>query len=268
MDLTAIEDQLESLRTMGIPDRPPVTALARRAARRRNRRRAAGSVVAAAVLVGLGFGALRLADDDAQGLQTRDQPTTTSSTGGRDTSVRVPAIVGRSVGEAAALLQSVGLELGVSDGDAAFTKAVVVAAEPGEPAEVPRGSVVGVRTALPDPPLSVECPLARHPRDGVSPDALPRADDLDRSSADATVRSLRSLVPDTSTTRVYMGIWDRWAYTQSGGTVTTRPTSGFQAIVVTPDASRCATIPTFRTVPVTYVFGDLAWAGDPFPPPG
>jgi hypothetical protein len=265
MDLTTIEHQLESLRTMGIPERPLVTDLARRATRRRNRRRATGSVVAAAALVGLGVGAFRLADENAQRLQTHDQQSTTTSTGGNELSVRVPPIVGKSVGEAAALLQSSGLELSVSDGDAAFTNAVVVAAEPGEAVEVPSGAVVGVRTALPDPPLSVECPLARQPRDGDNADALPNADGLDRTSAEATVEYLRSSVPDTSDTRVFLGIWDRWAYTESGGTITTARTPGFQTIVVTPDASDCATTPTFQAVPVTYVFGDLTWAGDPFP---
>lgn len=265
MDLTTIENQLVSLRSAGIPDRPPVTELARRAARRRRRRRAMGSAVAIVALVGLGAGALRLTNDDAQQLETREQRTTTTSTGGSDLSVRVPPVVGKSVGEAAALLENVGLQLSVSDGDAAFTNAVVVAAEPGEAVEVPSGAVIGVRTALPDPPLAVECPSARHPRDGDNPDGLPRADSLDRASAEATVRTLRSSVPDTSDTRVFLGIWDRWAYSDDNGTIATARTTGFQAIVVTPDANRCSTTTTFHAVPVTYVFGDLTWAGDPFP---
>lgn len=265
MDLTTIENQLESLRSARIADRPPVGELARRTARRRTRRRALGSAVALVALAGLGVGAVRLTNDDGQQVRTHDQRTTTTSVQSGALSVSVPPVVGKSVSEAATVLESAGLELSVSDGDAAFTNAVVAAAEPGEAVEVPRGSVIGVRTALPDPPVEVECPSARHPRGGANADGLPSADNLDRTSAEETVQTLRSQVPATSDTRVFLGIWDRWAYSDDNGTITTAPTTGYQAIVVTPDAEDCSTTPTFHTVPVTYVFGDLTWAGEPFP---
>lgn len=176
----------------------------------------------------------------------------------------VPDVVGRSLSSAVEQAADAGLSLTAHEGDAAFNDAVVLAIEPEAGTQVEPGAAVGARTALPDPPLEMECPSSRHPRGRANADALPPVDGLERSAAEAEVLALRQQLPDSSDTEVFLGIWDRWAYSGSGSTVTEEPRRGFQVIVVTQDASRCPGAPQFRGVPVTYVVGPIQdWAGDP-----
>lgn len=224
--------------------------------------RIALTVLSVGLVGALTAGLVFLATNDDNGPVTTDHTTTDGGPASSETTT-VPVVVGTTIGQANALLEQAGLVLSVHEGDATFLDAVVIAAEPGDGEQVATGSVVGVRTALPDPPLSVECPSARHPRDGASPDALPQVGQVARAGAEATVLAQRSQIPPGSDTEIYLGIWDRWAYLERDGAVVTEPTSGFQIIVVTPSEADCAaTAPTFELAPVTYVFGDPArWAG-------
>ncbi len=219
-------------------------------------------IVAAVVVVSVLVAGVATRVDDrdpATEHRTTDGGPSTAPEGAK---TRVPDIVGSSLVEARTMLTQADLKLAVEEFDPPFAEAVVIAAEPGEGLEVPTGSVVGVRTVLPDPPLSVECPSPRHPRGDADADALPHVGQVARAGAEATVQSLRTQVPPESETEVYLGVWNRWAYEEREGAVVTEPTAGFQAVVITPSASDCAQTPTFELAPVTFVFGDPTdWAG-------
>jgi len=218
---------------------------------------AAGLVIISALAAGV----VAVVDDRDD--PVREQRTTDggSSDGPEGATTRVPDIVGRPLGEARTLVEGADLELAVEELDAPYTEATVLAAEPGNGLVVPVGSVIGVRTALPDPPESVECPAARHPRGDADPDALPRAASLTRSSAEDAVRSLQTQFPPDG--EVYVGAWSRWAYTNDAGRFVTAPTPGFQAIVLRASADECPGAPTFAGAPVTFAFGDpTSWAGE------
>ena len=266
MDMTSLDHDLRRLRELPVPPRPPLTALTRLMQRRRRRRLATMSLLGVLAVVAVGGGVARLNDRDGVTVASGGHATTTSAPAESVPAgpVLVPDIVGWTVSAAADEMAKAGLVLSVNDGDARFAESVVVAAEPGAGATVEVGAVVGVRTALPDPPSPVECPDARHPRGEADPDALPSVDGLDRQTAETTVLALREEVPESSVTEIYLGIWDRWAYTGTGAAAQAVPAQGFQVIVTTDDPSRCPSAPQFNGVPVTYIVGSPeAWAGSP-----
>jgi len=262
MDLNDLDAELGNLRSLPAPSRPPIEILAARM-RRRHRRRALGATLAgvtAIVVAGIGF--LAVARDDGVTVLSNGPHASTVDPDAPSGTVVVPDLVGRTLSVGSGMADSVGLSLTVSEGDAAVADAVIVATEPGPGVTVPAGSVIGARSALPDPPVDVECPNGRHPRGKANADALPSADGLGRSEAEAEVLALRALTPESSDTEVYLGIWDRWAYTDDAG-LNVIPTKGFQVIIVTQDPARCPSAPSFRNVPVTVVLGDLtSWAGE------
>lgn len=262
MDMTSLDHDLDRLRTIPVPSRPPVDSLAERARHRRQRRRIGLTLVSAVALVATGLGVEMLSsDDDVRVESNRLDTPPVSGTPPAAGDAAVPDVVGLTLSAATEAVGGAGLVLSVEDGDAAFADAVVVAIEPGAGSELEAGAVVGARTALPDPPVDVECPDSRHPRGRAGADALPRAEALDRQAADAELISLRQQIPDSSETQVFLGIWDRWAVSPNGGAV--GRAEGFQLIVVGQDPNRCPSAPQFRTVPITYVVGDVgSWAGD------
>lgn len=277
MDLTRVDRELAQLTTVPIPARPSVDELVARA-RRRHRRRAMAAALAGTVVVTLiGAGAFALARDDETRL-TADGPATTAdaSVAGEAT---VPDVVGSTVGQARRTMSDAGLVLSVSPGDPAVDGALIVATEPGPGSDVSRGAVVGAWTALPDPPFDVECPTARHPRGASGADALPELNSISRLAAEDALISwriqLRQQALDSGESdpaEIYLGIWDRWAYSGSGASVSVAPAEGFQIIVVLGDVNGCPAAPEFRGVPVTYVVAPIEeWAGggtsDKKPPP-
>jgi hypothetical protein len=266
MDMNSLDRDLWRLRDLPVPPRPPLTALTRLMQRRRRKRLATMSLLGVFVGLAVAGGVARLSDRDGVTVASDGRATTTTAPADAVPagSVLVPDVIGWTVSAAADKLDEAGLALLVNDGDAPFAESVVVAAEPGAGATVEVGAVVGVRTALPDPPSQVECPDSRHPRGEADPDALPSVDGLDRQTAEATVLALRDEVPESSTTEIYLGIWDRWGYTGEGAAAQAVPVRGFQAVVTTDDPSGCPRAPQFRGVPVTYIVGSpAAWAGSP-----
>jgi hypothetical protein len=219
------------------------------------------------VIMLIGAGAFALARDDETRL-TADGPTTTADAPvvGEET---VPDVVGSTVGRARRTMSDAGLVLSVSPGDPAVAGAVILATEPGAGSDVTRGAVVGARTALPDPPLDVECPTARHPRGASGADALPEVNSISRFAAEDALLSWRIEMRqqaldsgESEPAEIYLGIWDRWAYSGSGASVSVAPAEGFQIIVVLGDANGCPAAPEFRGVPVTYVVAPIEdWAG-------
>lgn len=270
MDLTRVDRELAQLATIPIPTRPSVDELVARA-RRRHRRRATAEALAGTVLVTLiGVGAFALAGDDATRLTTDGPRTAEAPVAGEET---VPDVVGSAVGRARRTLRDAGLVLSVSPGSPAVDGAVIVASEPGAGSDVPQGAIVGVRTALPDPPVDVECPTARHPRGASGADALPEVNSISRLAAEDGLSTwgieLRQRAVDSGRSEpveMYLGIWDRWAYSGSGASVSVVPAKGFQIIVVLGDASECPSAPEVRGVPVTYVVAPIEdWAGSEGP---
>lgn len=262
MDLNGLDTELRSLREVPTPPRPAVEALAARAYRRRKRQRILGVTLASVVVVVAASVGFRAA--------TGDDRVSVSSAGTEDDvepkapagTVVVPDLTGQTLAMAVSTATSLGLSLTVSDGDIAVADAVVIATEPGEGVPVSSGAIIGARTALPDPPVGVECPYSRHPRGEVAADALPWSESLSRAAAEATVLALRAQTPESSGTEVYLGIWDRWAYTDDEG-LNVVPTTGYQVIVVSREPANCPSAPSFQTVPITVVVGDVtAWAGD------
>lgn len=258
MDLTPLDRELEQLRTISVPPRPGVDELTARARHRHRRRAIAVALAGTLAITVIGAGAFMVAGDDEARLTSEGPPAT--SDGPVDGEAAVPDLIGWTVGRARHALGDAGLVLSVSPGDASFDGALILATEPGAGTDVARGAVVGVRTALPDPPVDVECPDARHPRGAADADALPEVNSLDRRSAEGQLLSLRIQLRQQALDRggsvraqAYMGIWDRWAYSGSGASVSVAPAQGFQIIVVLDDASACPSAPEFRGVPVTYV---------------
>lgn len=263
MDLTSLDGELDQLRTIPVPPRPPVEALVAMARRRRRRRTVAKAVAGTVMIAATGLGLVaRSGEGDSRVASNGPASPSTSERAPAAGDTVVPDVVGWTVLSAVAAMRDAGLVLSISDGDAEMNDAVILAVEPGIGTAVKREAVVGARTALPDPPVEVECPDARHPRGEAGADALPRVDGLDRRAAAIEVDGLRQQVPETSATEIYLGIWDRWAYSEAGTAIVVAPAKGFQVIVVGEDASRCPSAPQFRGVPVTYVTGPVeAWAG-------
>lgn len=258
MDLTPLDRELEQLRTISVPARPGVDELAARVRHRHRRRAIAATVAVSVVIVVIGAGAFMFAGDDEVRLTSEGPPVTSDGPVGPE--ARVPDLIGWTVGRARPAMSDAGLVLSVSPGDASVDGALILATEPGPGADVTPGAVVGVRTALPDPPVDVECPDARHPRGDSDADALPEINSLDRRSAEDELLSLRMQLRQQALERggseraeAYMGIWNRWAYSGRGASVSVAPAQGFQIIVVLGDASACPSAPEFRGVPVTYV---------------
>ncbi|MGQ0432448.1 MAG: PASTA domain-containing protein [Microthrixaceae bacterium] len=221
------------------------------------------------VVATIGAGALALARDDETRVSSGGPTATTDVPVQGGTSV--PDLVGWTVGRARPAMRDAGLVLSVSPSDPAVDGALILASEPGAGSDVSRGAVVGVRTALPDPPVEVECPAAHHPRGASAADALPEVNSISRLAAEDTRLTLQIELqqqaldrggPDPTGAEVYMGLWDRWAYSGGGTSVSVAPAQGFQVIVVLGDASACPSAPEFRGVPVTYVISPInEWAG-------
>lgn len=261
MDVNSLEAELIRLRSIPVPSRPTVRDLKERGSRRR-RRQMIRLVALACLAVGAGaISYATFADDTVQVAANGPDAPTTGSAQLPVGSVTVPDVVGQTLSAAAATANDVGLSLRASEGDPVYANAVVLAIEPGAGTRLERGDVIGARTALPDPPVDVECPDSRHPRGRSGADSLPHADALGRADAESQVIELRDQIPATSDTEIYLGVWDRWATSTAGGAVGT--VEGYQVIVITPDPSRCPSAPEFRNgVPVTHVIGPITgWAG-------
>lgn len=267
MDLTLVDRELAQLRTIPIPTRPSVDELVARARRRHRRRATTAALAGTAVIALIGAGAFALARDDETHV-TADGPTTTVDAPVADEET-VPDVVGSTVGRARRTMSDAGLVLSVSPGDPAANGAVILATEPGAGSDVPQRAIVGARTALPDPPPDIECPSARHPRGASGADALPEVNSISRLAAEVALLSWRIQLRQQSLdggesepAEIYLGIWDRWAYSGSGASASVAPAEGFQIVVVLGDANGCPAAPEFRGVPVTYVVAPIEdWAG-------
>jgi hypothetical protein len=254
MDLKQLDAELDRLRSIPVPPSPAIEALEGRGARRRHRAALVAVVVTAAV-VGAGLlGGQLLSGDDTQVVSSggTDEP---GSTGER----RVPEeLVGMTLADARDAMAATPYRLAVNEGDPRFGRAVVIAAEPSSRSDLRTGDVVGVRTALPDPPASAECAASRHPRDeGGTGDGLPSVESIERGSAEAALLRIRD-----DDQAAYLAQWGRAAFRTYAGLTTTFPAKGFQ-IVVAVDPADCPGSPHFDDgVPVTYVTGPVSrWAG-------
>jgi hypothetical protein len=254
MDLKQLDAELERLRSIPVPPWPAIEALEGRGARRRHR---AGLVVVVVVaaLIGAGIaGGQILSTDDTQVVSSGG----TDAPGPADER-RVPEeLVGMTLADARDAMAATPYRLAVNEGDPRFARSVVIASEPSSRGDLRTGDVVGVRTALPDPPASAECAASRHPRDeGGTGDGLPSVESIERGPAEAALMRLRD-----HDQAAYLAQWDRAAFRTHAGVTTTFPAEGFQ-VVVAVDAADCPDSPHFDNgAPVTYVTGSVfGWAG-------
>jgi PASTA domain len=183
------------------------------------------------------------------------QESTSTSTGVAD--VLIPDVVGLSLADADNAIENLGLRPRVIEGDPDFGAALVLAQEPGAGLSVRVDDIVGLRTVVPDPPPSLECPGGQYPRGDVgldSADALPPLEGVSRANAEEAVVEIRARLDNT----VLLGQWNRWAWQRVDGEVEVVPVEGFQVIVVA-DTSDCGpTVPSyFNGAPVTWVKGPL-----------
>ena len=171
----------------------------------------------------------------------------------------MPSVVGQTVADASATASGVGLRAVVQDGsgDSDLPGALVIAQEPPPGVTVPVGSVVGLRTALPDTEETQECPGTSHPHsEPGSADGLPMVEQIERSAVDAIWLDSG---PELNGAPLVLGVWDRYAYElgQAGGPSIIR-TEGFQLMALYESAEDCpATVPLFiGGAPVTRVILD------------
>jgi hypothetical protein len=254
MDLKQLDAELARLRSIPVPVSPAIEALEGRRARRRHR--------AALLVVVVAAGVLGAAVAGGQVLSTGD--TQVVSSGGTDgpgpaDERRVPEeLVGMTLADARDAMAATPFRLAVNEGDPRFGRSVVIASEPSRRADLRPGDVVGVRTALPDPPTSAECAASRHPRDEEGTgDGLPSVEAIERGPAEEAVMRLRS-----DGQEAYLARWDRAAFRTHAGVTTTFPARGFQVVVRVADADCPGSPHVDGGVPVTYVTGVISrWAG-------
>lgn len=259
MDMNTLDDQLSQLRSIPIPTRPAVERLAQRARRRRRRLRLTAITPALIVAAGLAY---RSVNPDHPVRVAASGPSATITSPTQSDLVVVPHVLGETLSAASGAVHEAGLSMRVSDGDPLNARSVVVAADPGAKSRLAPGAVVGVRTALPDPPIEVECPASRHPRGQVEADALPHTEALTSAEAAIALTALRAQPPEGAASEIQLAMWDRSAISADGGV---EDVVGVQIVVIAQDPGRCPSAPEFYNgVPVTYVIGPVAgWAGEP-----
>ena len=185
----SLEDRLvrarEDYRSAGAGPAPG-PASARRSGWRRE------AVIAAAAVVVVVVGVFVFGDDD--GSESVDVVSPDPTISGPSV---VPGVISLTVADARAAIGSVGLRLGVSDRDSDLSTATVIAQEPPAGTALTVGAadgsdVVGVRTALPVPPESADCPAMAQNR-AIRPggfDGTPRTDATELANVRQTVDRL------------------------------------------------------------------------------
>ena len=164
------------------------------------RRRVLAIAATVVALAGFAAGWALLTGDDEDDVVAGDARSSEEQTNGPPVSadesgVVAPDVVGLSLGVARPLIEQAGLRPAVIEGDPDFGPAVVVAQKPGAGLSVDLDDIIGLRTALPDPPLRLECVGGRHPRDGGGTgDGLPQVDSVSRAGAEQAVIDRKSVV--------------------------------------------------------------------------
>lgn len=215
--------------------------------RRRRRRRTAVLVLATFSVVGVSAVAVVSRDSSSNvRVVPADNGTTSAGVDAGVGSVVVPDVVGAPVSKATATLRKVGLRGLVFQLDSQAADATVVAHEPPAGSTVPRGSVVGFRTAAPRPSTKSQCPKAINPRTGGGDGLPPAPGDIDVAHMMGLVDSSREQILATyrSAVAVYLAHRDGdvW-YRTSSGAVRTRRVRDYQMVVVLTEAADCPTMP-------------------------
>ena len=253
-----LNDRLRALGRFDVGERTPTGRLRQRA-QARKRRQFAGAGLAGAVIMGMAIVGFAGADDRRDDVATTGRDDDPSAHEREATGATVPSLLGQTVAEASAAAAEAGLSAVVQDGsgDSDLPGALVIAQEPPGGASVPDGSVIGLRTALPDTDQGQECPGTSHPHSRpVAADALPLVEQIERSAVDAAWLDAGSELDGVP---LVLGIWDRYAYEMDEGAESSIVAAeGFQLMALYGSAEDCpAAVPLFiGGAPVTRVILD------------
>jgi hypothetical protein len=168
------------------------------------------AAAAVVVLGGLAALALLLADDDDTSSLDVIGPDPTTTSTRAPMQIVVPDLVGLEVSRAREAVTALGIEMTVNERDGDLPDATVIAQEPGAGTEITTGgpdgsTVVGVRTALPVPPASVDCPAMAQLR-SITPDQTTYLPDADAVALD----NVRTLVDQLDTKLRREGLSESW----------------------------------------------------------
>lgn len=252
-----MNDRLEGLGDFDVNDRTPVNELRDRA---RARRRRQLGVVGLACAVILGVGVLTF-----EGRDSANDLAMTGDNGVPDPvtaeDIVVPSFIGRTVADAMSVSGTAGFRASVFERDADLGGAIVIAQEPPPGVIVPTGSVIGLRTALPDTTEAQECPGTSHPHSEPGrADALPLLEQVQRSAVEAA----RFPVSASAEENLVLGMWNRYAYeVDDDGEPVIKPVEGFQLMALYETLDDCPDAPpTFIGAPLTRVVLELTDFGE------